>query len=87
MCRNESESQAAVAVPDVGGASGDVSPALLDELVAANHILFDQGVVDAFGHVSVRHDNRPDRFFLARNMAPGRVTRDDLWSSRSMARR
>lgn len=78
MCRNESESQAAVAVPDVGGAPGDVSPALLDELVAANHILFDQGVVDAFGHVSVRHDNRPDRFFLARNMAPGRVTRDDL---------
>jgi len=27
------------------------------ELVDANHILFDQGVVDGFGHVSVRHPN------------------------------
>ena len=53
-------------------------PALIDELVVANHILFDQGVVDAFGHVSVRHDKRPDRFLLARNMAPGRVTAHDI---------
>lgn len=78
MCRSVSESQAAVAVADVGDASSDVSPTLLNELVAANHILFDQGVVDAFGHISVRHDKRPDRFFLARNMAPGRVALDDL---------
>jgi ribulose-5-phosphate 4-epimerase/fuculose-1-phosphate aldolase len=51
---------------------------LLDDLVAANHILFDQGVVDAFGHVSVRHDKRADRYLLARNMAPAQVTRDDI---------
>jgi ribulose-5-phosphate 4-epimerase/fuculose-1-phosphate aldolase len=54
------------------------SPALMRELVVANHILFDQGVVDAFGHISVRHDARPDRFLLARNMAPGSVTADDI---------
>ncbi len=54
------------------------SPDLLADLVAANHILFDQGVVDAFGHISVRHDKRPDRFLLARNMAPGNVTADDI---------
>ena len=54
------------------------APALIEELVAANHILFDQGVVDAFGHVSVRHDKRPDRFLLARNMAPGSVGADDI---------
>ena len=54
------------------------APALIEELVAANHILFDQGVVDAFGHVSVRHDKRPDRFLLARNMAPGSVSADDI---------
>lgn len=54
------------------------STELLEELVAANHILFDQGVVDAFGHVAVRHDKRPDRFFLARNMAPSQVQLDDI---------
>lgn len=53
-------------------------PALIADLVSANHILFDQGVVDAFGHISVRHDKRPDRFLLARNMAPGSVTADDI---------
>lgn len=53
-------------------------PKLIADLVIANHILFDQGVVDAFGHISVRHDKRPDRFFLARNMAPGQVTAADL---------
>ncbi len=31
-------------------------PALIDDLVAANRILYDQGVVDGFGHVSARHD-------------------------------
>jgi ribulose-5-phosphate 4-epimerase/fuculose-1-phosphate aldolase len=58
--------------------SEPTDPALVDELVTANHILFDQGVVDAFGHVSVRHDDRADRFLLARNMAPGGVTPADV---------
>lgn len=51
---------------------------LVQDLVVANHILFDQGVVDGFGHISVRHDKRPDRFLLARNMAPGRVQAEDI---------
>lgn len=51
---------------------------LIADLVSANHILFDQGVVDAFGHVSVRHDQQPDRFLLARNMAPGQVQAEDI---------
>jgi len=51
---------------------------LVDDLVTANHILFNRGVVDAFGHVSVRHDNAPDRFLLARNLAPALVTPDDI---------
>jgi ribulose-5-phosphate 4-epimerase/fuculose-1-phosphate aldolase len=55
-----------------------VDPQLLEDLVDANHILFNQGVVDAFGHVSVRHDKRPDRFLLARNMAPALVRADDI---------
>src|SRR5271165_4691336 len=53
-------------------------PALIDDLVAANRILYDQGVVDGFGHVSVRHDKNPERFLLARSMAPGLVTAADI---------
>jgi len=48
------------------------------ELVDANHILFDQGVVDGFGHVSVRHPERPERFLLSRSMAPALVTEQDV---------
>lgn len=53
-------------------------PSLVADLVAANHILVDEGVLDAFGHVSVRHDRDPSRFLLARNMAPGQVTAGDI---------
>lgn len=53
-------------------------PGLITDLATANHILYDQLVVDAFGHVSARHDKRPDRFLLARNMAPALVTADDI---------
>ena len=50
----------------------------IDELVSANHILSHEGVVDGFGHVSVRHDGQPDRFLLARSIAPAMVTADDI---------
>jgi len=55
-----------------------VDPELIDDLVAANRILSDQGVVDGFGHVSARHPEEPGRFLLARSMAPGLVTADDI---------
>jgi ribulose-5-phosphate 4-epimerase/fuculose-1-phosphate aldolase len=55
-----------------------VEPELIDDLVAANRILSDQGVVDGFGHVSARHPGDPTRFLLARSMAPGLVTVDDI---------
>jgi ribulose-5-phosphate 4-epimerase/fuculose-1-phosphate aldolase len=58
--------------------AGPANPALLDDLVAANRILYDQGVVDGFGHVSVRHDKDPTRYLLSRSMAPALVTRDDI---------
>ena len=53
-------------------------PRLIEDLVDANHILFHQGVVDAFGHVSVRHPDDPNRYLLARNMAPGSVGAGDI---------
>jgi HCOMODA/2-hydroxy-3-carboxy-muconic semialdehyde decarboxylase len=58
-------------------ASETVASAIRD-VVDANHILFDQGVVDGFGHVSMRHPLRPDRFLLARSMAPALVAADDV---------
>jgi ribulose-5-phosphate 4-epimerase/fuculose-1-phosphate aldolase len=51
---------------------------ILHDLVVANRILAHQGVVDAYGHVSVRHPSKPDRFFLSRSRSPELVTRDDL---------
>jgi ribulose-5-phosphate 4-epimerase/fuculose-1-phosphate aldolase len=79
MCPHDHDHEAAVSVADTSGAPAEApTPELITDLVAANHILFDQGVVDAFGHISVRHDKRPDRFLLARNMAPGAVTAADI---------
>jgi ribulose-5-phosphate 4-epimerase/fuculose-1-phosphate aldolase len=51
---------------------------LTDDLVVANHILYNEGVVDGFGHVSVRHPERPDRFLLSRSLAPAVVTHEDV---------
>ncbi|MBV8911848.1 MAG: class II aldolase/adducin family protein [Acetobacteraceae bacterium] len=52
--------------------------ALKSELATANRILFHYGVVDAFGHISARHPDRPDHYLLARNMAPARVNASDV---------
>jgi HCOMODA/2-hydroxy-3-carboxy-muconic semialdehyde decarboxylase len=81
MCPNSDHTHGhPIAVNVDNKATHGVAPlaTLIEELVVANQILFDQGVVDAFGHISVRHDQRQDRFLLARNMAPGRVTAEDI---------
>jgi len=51
---------------------------LLNELVLANRILENQNVVDAYGHVSIRHPHKADRFFMARMLAPELVERADV---------
>src|SRR5215510_8056014 len=56
----------------------DATDELLQQLVDANHVLHDQRIVDAFGHVSVRHDRDAARFLMARNMAPARVQAGDI---------
>jgi len=58
-------------------ASKAVASALAD-LVIANRILAHEGVIDAFGHVSIRHPERDDRYFLARSRSPELVERGDL---------
>jgi ribulose-5-phosphate 4-epimerase/fuculose-1-phosphate aldolase len=51
---------------------------LLEELVTANRILAREEVVDSFGHISARHPERPDRFFLSRARAPDCIEREDI---------
>jgi HCOMODA/2-hydroxy-3-carboxy-muconic semialdehyde decarboxylase len=46
--------------------------------VTANHILVNEGVLDGYGHVSVRNPDNPNRYFLARAGAPGLVTAADI---------
>ena len=53
-------------------------PALAEKLAIANRILYDQGVVDGFGHISVRHNASSAHFLLSRNLAPGLVTAKDI---------
>jgi HCOMODA/2-hydroxy-3-carboxy-muconic semialdehyde decarboxylase len=50
----------------------------LDELVTANRILAREGVVDSFGHVSLRHPERPERYILSRARAPECIEVEDL---------
>lgn len=52
--------------------------ALVDDLVAGNHILYHHQVVDGFGHLSFRNPSNPNRFYMAAALAPGRVTADDI---------
>src|ERR1043166_5451909 len=58
--------------------AGPADPALIEDLIAANRILAVQGVVDAMGHVSVRHNRDPNRFLMALARAPELVTEADL---------
>lgn len=50
----------------------------VEDLVTANRILANEGVLDAFGHVSVRHPEQPDQFAISRSLGPELVTPEDL---------
>src|ERR1700680_2496065 len=54
------------------------TPDQTSELVLANHILSMTGVLDAYGHVSVRSQRNPNHFLLARHLAAGVVTRAEI---------
>jgi HCOMODA/2-hydroxy-3-carboxy-muconic semialdehyde decarboxylase len=55
-----------------------IDPAVLDDLAAASRILADQGVVDAFGHVTVRHPTNPEHFLMTRSLAPALASPADI---------
>ncbi len=57
---------------------GPVDPALIEDLVAASRILAQHGVLDAWGHVSMRHPKNPERYLLSRARAPALVSAEDI---------
>lgn len=57
---------------------GPVDPALVEDLIAANRILAEEGILDAYGHVSIRHPSDPNRYVMSRSLAPILVTADDM---------
>ena len=63
---------------DAGTNTTDVRAKVIDDLVAANRILADQGILDGYGHVSARDPEHPDRFLLSRSQAPEMVTAGDI---------
>ena len=50
----------------------------LRDLVVANRILANESVVDAYGHVSIRHPNNPERYFLSCSRSPELVQSSDI---------
>jgi hypothetical protein len=55
----------------------------IGQLVIANRILANEGVVDAYGHVSIRHPRHPERYLLACSRSPELVERADIIASSS----
>ena len=51
---------------------------IVEELVTANRVLANEGIVDSFGHVSARHPDNPQHYLLSRARAPERIERDDI---------
>ena len=51
---------------------------VIDDLVTANRILASEGILDGYGHVSVRNPANPNHYFLSRSLAPGLVTAADI---------
>jgi ribulose-5-phosphate 4-epimerase/fuculose-1-phosphate aldolase len=68
----------AVSAQTTPPSGGPVSAAVIEDLVAANRILVAEGVLDAYGHVSIRHPSNPKRYLLSRSLAPILVTAEDI---------
>jgi HCOMODA/2-hydroxy-3-carboxy-muconic semialdehyde decarboxylase len=60
------------------GSANAAYRAVIEDLVAGNRILYNEGVVDGFGHISARDPRNPERFLLSRARAPGLVEAADL---------
>ena len=64
--------------PKKGAKTNTEYKAVIDDLVAGNRILYDQDVVDGYGHLSARDPRDPGRFLMSRARAPGLVVASDI---------
>lgn len=64
--------------PPAAATSAQAVPSVVEDLVAANRVIAAEGVVDGYGHVSVRNPDNPDRYFLSLSTAPELVTAGDI---------
>jgi len=69
---------ACAAAPAHSATPDEIDVARKADLVTANHILASQGIVDGFGHISVRSAKNPTHYFISRSTAPALVTADDI---------
>jgi ribulose-5-phosphate 4-epimerase/fuculose-1-phosphate aldolase len=72
------EFRTGIPVTDTLVSAGPIDPALMEDFVAASRILAKHGVLDAWGHVSIRHPKNPDRYLISRARAAALVTADDI---------
>jgi ribulose-5-phosphate 4-epimerase/fuculose-1-phosphate aldolase len=66
--------------PAVTAAAASSGRSVIDDLVLANRMLASKelGILDAFGHVSVRNPANPGHYFISRYISAGVVTADDV---------
>ncbi len=67
-----------VASPTTDAVPDTLDPALLEDLVAANRILSDHGVLDAYGHISARDPGHHQHYWISRSMPPALVGPTDI---------
>jgi ribulose-5-phosphate 4-epimerase/fuculose-1-phosphate aldolase len=65
-------------LPQSGREGASVSADVIADLVAGNHILAQEGILDGYGHISVRQPGNRERFLLARSLAPELVAAGDI---------
>jgi len=75
---SESAEAQRAAMPAASAPGPQDKAGLLADLITANHILQDQGIVDGYGHVSVRNPASPNHFYISRWLAPDLVTESDI---------
>ena len=61
-----------------GGNTKITAEQAIAELVIANRIVAHLGIVDSFGHVTLRNPENPERYFMSRSRAPSLVTKEDI---------
>src|SRR3954454_25380147 len=59
-------------------ASPSAETVAIEDLALASRILANEGVLDAYGHVSIRHPGNPNSYLMARSLAPALITPTDL---------